>query len=336
MTSIRTAGRRVDDQLVTEVVRAARFEVADDGSRTQPGELGVRRRHRSTTAVSLRFLAERYGISKDTVARILAERSVEPSRVKRIGSRAPRQGVRGKDPIIAVHDVIGLRRHGVETIVAFSAAVPLRAEDSKRFDFRNNGNVPLWQVMRTLSQRSTEVEVPDAGLDTWLAECRSVLPQSCGLLVVAGNLGADSVRTLSKVSERSPHRVCAELCGSANAWVSTTERYLGQLHHRLLTEGVLWSGSPFDQALRRWLEPQESHARCWSPLSSPQRQRPRRPVGNRGTRYGSDVRSAVMVRLSVPLGLGETAHQRHRALSDEFGPSVETIRLWAKSAESKG
>ena len=237
---------------VAEVVRVTREETPDDAS----------------THWTTRVLAERFGIGKDTVARIWRDHKLKPWRVDTFKlSNDPRF----EDKLV---DVVGLYMNPPERAVVFcfdektqvqaldrtQPSLPLKPgrAGTMTHDYKRHGttdlfaalNVATGEVLYDCRQRHTGADV--------LAFFRLIdlhVPRGLEVHVVLDNLSAHMGPEVTRWLDH-PRRARWHLhfTPTSSSWLNLVERWFKELTDRRLRRGVFTSVGDLIDAIELWTE----------------------------------------------------------------------------------
>jgi transposase len=237
---------------VAEVVRVTREEKPADGS----------------THWTTRLLADRFGIGKDTVARIWRDHNLKPWLVKTFKlSNDPRF----EEKLV---DVVGLYMNPPERAVVFSfdektqcqaldrtqPSLPMRPgrAGTMTHDYKRNGttdlfaalNVATGEVITECRQRHTAADV----LAFFKKIDRSV-PRRLDIHVVLDNLSAHMAPEVTNwLADPKRARWHLHFTPTSSSWLNLVERWFAELTERRLRRGVFTSVADLTAALTDWAD----------------------------------------------------------------------------------
>jgi len=235
---------------VADIVRATQQEAPPDGS----------------THWTTRLMAKRFGVGKDTVARVWRDHNLKPWLVKTFKlSNDPRF----EEKLI---DVVGLYMDPPDRAVVFSfdektqcqaldrtqPSLPLRPgrAGTMTHDYKRNGttdlfaalNIATGEVITECRQRHTAVDV----LAFFKKIDRSV-PRNLDIHVVLDNL---STHMAPEVAEWLAHprraRWHLHFTPTSSSWLNLVERWFAELTERRLRRGVFTSVADLVDAITDW------------------------------------------------------------------------------------
>jgi transposase len=237
---------------VAEVVRVTQQELPTDGS----------------THWTTRLLAERFGIGKDTVARIWRDHNLKPWRVETFKLST--------DPEFEAKlvDVVGLYMDPPKRAVVFSfdektqcqaldrtqPSLPMRPgrAGTMTHDYKRNGttdlfaalNIATGEVITECRDRHTADDV----LAFFKRIDRSV-PRRLDIHVVLDNLSAHMAPAVSAwLADPKRARWHLHFTPTSSSWLNLIERWFAELTERRLRRGVFTSVANLTAAIRLWAE----------------------------------------------------------------------------------
>ncbi|MBW3648926.1 MAG: IS630 family transposase [Actinobacteria bacterium] len=237
---------------VAEVVRVTREEVPPDGS----------------THWTTRLLAARFGIGKDSVARIWRDHNLKPWRVKIFKlSNDPHF----EDKLV---DVVGLYLNPPQRAVVFSfdektqcqaldrtqPSLPLRPGRAATMthDYKRNGttdlfaalNIATGEVITECRKRHTAADV----LAFFKKIDRSV-PRRLDIHVVLDNLSAHMAPEVTDwLAHPKRSRWHLHFTPTSSSWLNLVERWFAELTERRLRRGVFTSVNDLVEAITTWAD----------------------------------------------------------------------------------
>ena len=247
-------GRRswLAEGTVAEVVRVTLQELPADGS----------------THWTTRLLAERFGIGKDTVARIWRDNNLKPWKVDTFKlSNDPHF----EDKLV---DVVGLYMNPPERAVVFSfdektqcqaldrtqPSLPMRPgrAGTMTHDYKRNGTIDLFaalniatgEVITECRNRHTAEDV----LAFFKRIDRSV-PRRLDIHVVLDNLSAHMAPPVAEwLADPKRKRWHLHFTPTSSSWLNLIKRWFAELTERRLRRGVFTSVANLTEAIRIWAE----------------------------------------------------------------------------------
>jgi transposase len=235
---------------VAEVVKATQRETPDDGS----------------THWSTRLMAERFGIGKDTVARIWRDHNLKPWLVKTFKlSNDPRF----EEKLV---DVVALYMDPPERAVVFSfdektqcqaldrtqPSLPLRPgrAGTMTHDYKRNGTIDLFAALNIATgEVITECRKRHAAVDV-LAFFKKIdrsVPRRLDIHVVLDNLSAHMAPEVSEwLDDPKRARWHLHFTPTSSSWLNLVERWFAELTERRLRRGVFTSVADLIEAITDW------------------------------------------------------------------------------------
>jgi transposase len=235
---------------VAEVVRVTQHELPADGS----------------THWTTRLLAERFGIGKDTVARIWRDHNLQPWKVKTFKiSNDPHF----EDKLV---DVVGLYLNPPERAVVFSfdektqcqaldrtqPSLPLRPgrAGTMTHDYKRNGTVDLFAALNIATgEVITECRTRHTAADV-LAFFKRIdrsVPRRLDIHVVLDNLSAHMAPEVTDwLADPKRARWHLHFTPTSSSWLNIVERWFAELTERRLRRGVFTSVAALVEAITTW------------------------------------------------------------------------------------
>ncbi len=235
---------------VAEVVRVTREELPSDGS----------------THWTTRTLAWRFGIGKDSVARIWRDHNLKPWQTKTFKiSTDPHF----EDKLV---DVVALYMDPPEKAVVFSfdektqcqaldrtqPSLPLRPGRAATMthDYKRNGTTDLFAALNiTTGEVITECRKRHTAVDV-LAFFKKVdrsVPQDLDIHVVLDNLSAHTAPAVTDwLAHPKRTRWHLHFTPTASSWLNLVERWFAELTQRRLRRGVFTSVTELVDAITTW------------------------------------------------------------------------------------
>lgn len=235
---------------VAEVVRVTQHELPADGS----------------THWTTRLLADRFGIGKDTVARIWRDHNLKPWLVKTFKL--------SNDPHFEekLVDVVGLYMNPPERAVVFSfdektqcqaldrtqPSLPLRPgrAGTMTHDYKRNGTIDLFAALNIATgEVITECRKRHTAADVlaFFNKIDKSVPRPLDIHVVLDNL---STHTAPEVTDWLAHpkraRWHLHFTPTSSSWVNLVERWFAELTERRLRRGVFTSVADLVEAITHW------------------------------------------------------------------------------------
>src|SRR3954447_2740524 len=240
------------DGTVAEVVRVTREETPDDTS----------------THWTTRSLAERFGIGKDTVARIWRDHRLKPWRVETFKvSNDPR--FEEKRVVVVGLSLTPPRRAAVfcfdektlcQALDRTQPSLPMKPgrAGTMTHDYKRNGTIDLFaamnlgtgQVLTGLTKSHTGTEVLK-----FFKQIDASVPRGLAVHVVLDNLSAHSTPEINKwLAHRDRRRWHLHFTPTSSSWLNQIERWFKELTDRRLRRGVFTSVSDLATAITTWAE----------------------------------------------------------------------------------
>lgn len=245
-------GRRpwLPEGTVAEVVRVTQQETPTDGS----------------THWTTRLLAERFGIGKDTVARIWRDHNLKPWLVRTFKlSNDPRFEQK-------LVDVVGLYLDPPERAVVFSfdektqcqaldrtqPSLPLRPgrAGTMTHDYKRNGTIDLFAALNIATgEVITECRKRHAAVDVlaFFKKIDRCVPRRLDIHVVLDNLSAHMAPEVTDwLADPKRARWHLHFTPTSSSWLNLVERWFAELTERRLRRGVFTSVADLVDAITSW------------------------------------------------------------------------------------
>src|SRR3954469_12732719 len=240
------------DGTVAEVVRVTREETPEDTS----------------THWTTRSLAERFGIGKDTVARIWRDHRLKPWRVETFKlSSDPRF----EDKLV---DVVGLYLNPPERAAVFcfdektqcqaldrtQPSLPIKPgrAGTMTHDYKRHGTVDLFAAMNIATgQVIADTGKGHAGVDVlrFFKQIDAAVPRGLSVHVVLDNLSAHSAPEVNKwLAHKDRRRWHLHFTPTSSSWLNLIERWFKELTDKRLRRGVFTSVADLTEAITTWAE----------------------------------------------------------------------------------
>src|SRR6476620_10511004 len=235
---------------VAEVVRVTRTERPDDDA----------------THWTTRTLAARFGIGKDSVARIWRDHGLKPWRVETFKvSTDPRFEEK-------LTDVVGLYLDPPTRAVVFSfdektqvqaldrtqPSLPMKPGRAQTMthDYRRHGTTDLFAAMNVATgEVLTDLRKGHAGADVlrFFKQIDASVPRGLGVHVVLDNLSAHSTPEIAKwLAHKDRRRWHLHYTPTSSSWVNLVERWFKELTDKRLRRGVFTSVADLTEAITTW------------------------------------------------------------------------------------
>lgn len=247
-------GRRswLAEGTVAEVVRVTREETPDDGS----------------THWTTRSLARRFGIGKDTVARIWRDHQLKPWKVDTFKVST--------DPDFEekLVDVVGLYQNPPERAVVFSfdektqvqaldrsqPSLPMKPGRAQTMthDYKRNGTTDLFAALNVATGEVLYDTKPRHRAKEVLAFFKRIddhVPDHLDIHVVLDNLSAHKAPEVTKwLEDPKRGRWHLHFTPTSSSWLNLVEGWFRLLTDRRLRRGTFTSVDALTQAIRTWAE----------------------------------------------------------------------------------
>ncbi len=244
--------RMLDTATVAEIVRVTCTEGPADGS----------------THWSTRTLAGRFGVSKDTIAKIWAEHDLKPWRVDTFKLST--------DPAFAekLVDVVGLYLNPPARAAVFSfdektqcqamdrtqpslPMIPGRA-GTMTHDYRRHGTTDLFAAMNLATgEVLTHCRKGHTGKDVlaFFKQIDATVPPGLAVHVVLDNLSAHKAPEITRwLAHRDRRRWHLHFVPTSSSWLNLIERWFKELTDKRLRRGVFTSVDHLVDAITTWTE----------------------------------------------------------------------------------
>jgi len=235
---------------VAEIVRVSCQEKPDD----------------SGTHWTTRSLAKRFGLGKDTIAKVWADHSLRPWKVSTFKV--------SNDPNFEAKlvDVVGLYMNPPKRAVVFSfdektqcqamdrtqpslPMVPGRA-GTMTHDYKRNGTTDLFAAMNLATgQVLTHCQKGHTAKDVlrFFTQIDATVPRGLAVHVVLDNLSAHKAPEITKwLAHKDRRRWHLHFTPTSSSWTNLIERWFKELTDRRLRRGVFTSVSDLQDAIKLW------------------------------------------------------------------------------------
>jgi len=226
-----------------------------------------------STHWSCRKLASRFGVSKDTVQRILTQADVRPHRLERyMASNDP-------DFETKAADVIGLymappqhaavfcvdEKTAIQALDRLDPVLPLSPGRLERhgFEYRRNGTLSLYAALDVKTgkvQGKTAERHTSAAFIAFLEQLVSTCKTRQEIHIILDNLSAHKTAKVTEFLARNPN-VKLHFTPTYSSWISQVERWFAELQRRCLDRGVFCSLDELTTALENWIKIWNADAR---------------------------------------------------------------------------
>src|SRR5271170_5698087 len=247
-------GRRswLPEGTVSCVVHDTLHELPDDGS----------------THWTTRLMAKRFGIGKDTVARIWKDHNLKPWKVDTFKiSNDPRF----EEKLV---DVVGLYMNPPARAVVFSfdektqvqaldrtqPSLPMKAGRAGTMtqDYKRNGTIDLFAAMNIATgEVLTDLRKSHTGADVlrFFKQIDASVPRGLGVHVVLDNLSAHSTPEIAKwLAHKDRRRWHLHYTPTSSSWLNLIERWFKELTDKRLRRGAFSSVADLTAAITTWAE----------------------------------------------------------------------------------
>ena len=235
---------------VAEIVRVTCQEKPDD----------------SGTHWTTRSLAKRFGLGKDTIARVWADHNLKPWKVDTFKiSNDPRF----EEKLV---DVVGLYMHPPKRAVVFSfdektqcqamdrtqPSLPMVAgrAGTMTHDYKRNGTTDLFAAMNVATgQVLTHCQKGHTAKDVlrFFQQIDATVPRGLAVHVVLDNLSAHKAPEITKwLAHKDRRRWHLHFTPTSSSWTNLIERWFKELTERRLRRGVFTSVNDLQDAIKLW------------------------------------------------------------------------------------
>ena len=237
---------------VADLLRISREELPSDGS----------------TQWSTRSLAARVGIGKDAVAKIWADHSLKPWKVKTFKiSNDPRF----EEKLV---DVVGLYMNPPERAAVFSfdektqcqaldrtqPSLPMKPgrAGTMTHDYKRNGTIDLFAAMNVATgEVLTDLRKGHTGADVlrFFKQIDASVPRGLDVHVVLDNLSAHSTPEIKAwLAHKNRRRWHIHPTPTSSSWLNLVERWFKELTDKRLRRGIFTSVADLADAITTWAE----------------------------------------------------------------------------------
>ncbi len=235
---------------VAEIVRVTCQEKPDD----------------SGTHWTTRSLAKRFGLGKDTIARVWADHNLKPWKVDTFKiSNDPRF----EEKLV---DVVGLYLNPPKRAVVFSfdektqcqamdrtqPSLPMVAgrAGTMTHDYKRNGTTDLFAAMNVATgQVLTHCQKGHTAKDVlrFFQQIDATVPRGLAVHVVLDNLSAHKAPEITKwLAHKDRRRWHLHFTPTSSSWTNLIERWFKELTERRLRRGVFTSVNDLQDAIKLW------------------------------------------------------------------------------------
>jgi transposase len=226
-----------------------------------------------STHWSCRKLASRFGVSKDTVQRILSQADVRPHRLERY--------MASDDPDFEnkAADVIGLylappqhaavfcvdEKTAIQALDRLDPVLPLSPGRLERhgFEYRRNGTLSLYaaldvktgKVQGKTAERHTSAAFIDF-LEQLVATCKTRQE----IHIILDNLSAHKTAKVTEFLERNPN-VKLHFTPTYSSWLNQVEIWFSRLEREVIARGIFTSVNDLARKLMRYIRAYSKTAR---------------------------------------------------------------------------
>lgn len=226
-----------------------------------------------STHWSCRKLAMRFGVSKDTIQRILAQADVRPHRLERyMASDDPDFETKAADVIALYmsppqHAAVFCvdEKTAIQALDRLDPVLPLSPGRLERhgFEYRRNGTLSLYaaldvrtgKVQGKTAQRHTSAEFVDF-LEQVVSGCK---PQQ-EIHIILDNLSAHKTAKVDEFLERNPS-VTLHFTPTYSSWLNQVEIWFARLEREVIARGIFTSVKDLARKLMRYIRAYSKTAR---------------------------------------------------------------------------
>ena len=226
-----------------------------------------------STHWSCRKLASRFGVSKDTIQRILAQADVRPHRLERyMASDDPNFEAKAAD-VIAVylsppqHAAVFCvdEKTAIQALDRLDPVLPLSPGRLERhgFEYRRNGTLSLYaaldvktgKVQGKTAERHTSAEFVEF-LEQVVSSCK---PQK-EIHIILDNLSAHKTAKVEEFLERNCN-VRLHFTPTYSSWLNQVEIWFARLEREVIARGIFTSVKDLSRKLMRYIRAYSKTAR---------------------------------------------------------------------------
>ena len=237
--------------LVAEVVRVTRFETPDDKG----------------THWSTRLLAARFGVGKDTIAKIWSDNGLKPWRVEKFKL--------SNDPNFEAKlvDVVGMYLNPPKRAVVFSFDEKTQCQALDRtqpslpmvrgragtmtHDYKRNGTTDLFAAMNIATgEVLMDCQKGHTAKDVlrFFKQIDASVPRGLAVHVVLDNLSAHKAPEITKwLAHKDRRRWHLHFTPTSSSWTNLVEGFFKELTERRLKRGVFTSVAELEAAITEWI-----------------------------------------------------------------------------------
>jgi transposase len=226
-----------------------------------------------STHWSCRKLANRFGVSKDTVQRILTQADVRPHRLERY--------MASDDPDFETKaaDVIGLymappqhaavfcvdEKTAIQALDRLDPVLPLSPGRLERhgFEYRRNGTLSLYAALDVKTgkvQGKTAARHTSAEFVGFLEHVVSVCKPQQEIHIILDNLSAHKTAKVQEFLERNPN-VKFHFTPTYSSWLNQVEIWFARLERDVIARGIFTSVKDLARKLMRYVRAYSKTAR---------------------------------------------------------------------------
>ena len=226
-----------------------------------------------STHWSCRKLASRFGVSKDTVQRILAQADVRPHRLERY--------MASDDPDFETKaaDVIGLylsppqhaavfcvdEKTAIQALDRLDPVLPLSPGRLERhgFEYRRNGTLSLYAALDVKTgkvQGKTAVRHTSAEFVGFLQQVVSACKPQQEIHIILDNLSAHKTAKVEEFLESNPN-VKFHFTPTYSSWLNQVEIWFARLEREVIARGIFTSVKDLARKLMRYVRAYSKTAR---------------------------------------------------------------------------
>ena len=218
-------------------------------------------------------LASRFGVSKDTVQRILTQADVRPHRLERY--------MASDDPDFEnkAADVIGLymappqhaavfcvdEKTAIQALDRLDPVLPLSPGRLERhgFEYRRNGTLSLYAALDVKTgkvQGKTAERHTSAAFIAFLEQLVSTCKTRQEIHIILDNLSAHKTAKVTEFLERNPN-VKLHFTPTYSSWLNQVEIWFSRLEREVIARGIFTSVNDLARKLMRYIRAYSKTAR---------------------------------------------------------------------------
>lgn len=226
-----------------------------------------------STHWSCRKLAARFGVSKDTVQRILTQAEVRPHRLERY--------MASDDPDFETKaaDVIGLyldppqhaavfcvdEKTAIQALDRLDPVLPLSPGRAERhgFEYKRNGTLSLYAALDVQTgkvQGKTAPRHTSAEFVAFLEQVISTCREGQAVHIILDNLSAHKTSQVAAFLQRNDH-VKLHFTPTYSSWLNQVEIWFARLEREVIARGIFTSVKDLSRKLMRYIRAYSKTAR---------------------------------------------------------------------------